>query len=313
MLFSEIPFFVFFLVYLTLHLLLPASWRLNLIIAGSTVFYAWWRIEYVWLPYLLTLIGWAGAMWIDRAVATSDRRRRLFVVLCALFAPLVVVKYAHFFLINIFVVLPAGSPAKSEIGAFRFAIPLGISFITFTLTAYVVDTYRSKFPIEKSLRKLLAYVLFFPHLIAGPILRPNELLPQFYRWTRALDARFTLGAALFAIGLTKKLVFADVIAGSVDRVFSSAGQLSNAWEYLLAIHGFSMQIYCDFYGYTDMAIGIAYILRIRLPTNFRQPCTARSIVDFWRRWHSRCHFGFAIISISHWAETEPVKDDAFSI
>jgi alginate O-acetyltransferase complex protein AlgI len=290
LLFSDFPFFVFFAVYLTLHLLLPASQRLVLIIAGSTVFYAWWRIEYVWLPYLLTLIGWAGAMWIDRAVATSARERRLFVVLCALFAPLAVVKYAHFFLINIVAVLPAGSSGKGEIDAFRFAIPLGISFITFTLTAYVVDTYRRKYPIEKSLQKLLAYVLFFPHLIAGPILRPNELLPQFYRWSRAIDARFTLGAALFAIGLTKKLVFADVIAGAVDHVFGSAAQQPSAWEYLLAIHGFSMQIYCDFSGYTDMAIGIAYMLRIRLPRNFRQPYTARSIVDFWRRWHITLSF-----------------------
>jgi alginate O-acetyltransferase complex protein AlgI len=290
LLFSEIPFFGFFLAYLTLHLLLPASLRLYLVIAGSTVFYAWWRIEYVWLPYLLTLIAWAGAMWIDLAVPTYARRRRLFVVLCALFAPLLVVKYAHFLLINIFAVLPGGFPAKSEVDAFRFAIPLGISFITFTVAAYVIDTYRSKFPIEKSLRKLLAYVCFFPHLIAGPILRPNELLPQFSRWTRAIDARFTLGAALFAIGLTKKLVFADVIAGSVDHVFGLTAQQPNAWEYLLAIHGFSMQIYCDFSGYTDMALAIAYILRIRLPTNFRQPYAAGSLVDFWRRWHITLSF-----------------------
>jgi alginate O-acetyltransferase complex protein AlgI len=290
LLFSEIPFFVFFLVYLTLHLLLPASLRLYLVIVGSTVFYAWWRIEYVWLPYLLTVIAWAGAIWIDLAAPAHARSRRLFVVLCGLFAPLLIVKYAYFFLSNVFAVLPAGFPARDEISAFRFAIPLGISFITFTLTAYVVDTYRSKFPLERSLKKLLAYVLFFPHLIAGPILRPNELLPQFSRWSRAIDARFTLGAALFAIGLTKKLVFADVIAGAVDHVFSSAAQQPNAWEYLLAIHGFSMQIYCDFSGYTDMALGIAYILRIRLPTNFRQPYTARSIVDFWRRWHITLSF-----------------------
>lgn len=289
MLFSEIPFFVFFLVYLTLHLLLPASLRLYLIIAGSTVFYAWWRIEYVWLPYLLTLIAWAGAIWIDRAAATDVRRRRLFTVLLALFAPLLVVKYAYFILRNVFAILPAGFAAKGELDAVRFAIPLGISFVTFTLTAYVVDTYRLKFPVERGLKKLLAYVLFFPHLIAGPILRPNELLPQFSRWSRAVDARFTLGAALFAIGLTKKLVFADVIAGAVDHVFGSTAQPS-AWEYLLAIHGFSMQIYCDFSGYTDMAIGIAYILRIRLPTNFRQPYAARSIVDFWRRWHITLSF-----------------------
>jgi alginate O-acetyltransferase complex protein AlgI len=290
LLFSEIPFFVFFLVYLTLHLLLPASLRLYLVIVGSTVFYAWWRIEYVWLPYLLTIVAWAGAIWIDLAGPARARSRRLFVVLTGLFAPLLIVKYAYFFLSNVLAILPGGFSPKDGINAFRFAIPLGISFVTFTLTAYVVDTYRSKFPLERSLKKLLAYVLFFPHLIAGPILRPNELLPQFSWWSRAIDARFTLGASLFVIGLTKKLVFADTIAGAVDHVFSAATQQPSAWEYLLAIHGFAMQIYCDFSGYTDMALGIAYILRIRLPTNFRQPYTARSIVDFWRRWHITLSF-----------------------
>ena len=254
------------------------------------MFYAWWRVDYVWLPYLLTLIAWSGAIWIDRGEGALARRQRLTAVIAALFAPLLVVKYAYFLLVNILAILPATLQAQGQADAYRFALPLGISFITFTATAYVVDTYRSKFPVEKSLRKLLAYVMFFPHLIAGPILRPNELLPQFSRWQRALGARFTLGIALFAIGLTKKLVFADMIAGSVDHVFSSAAQQPSGWEYLLAIHGFSMQIYCDFSGYTDMAIGIAYLLRIRLPTNFRQPYTARSIVEFWRRWHITLSF-----------------------
>ena len=249
------------------------------------MFYAWWRVDYVWLPYLLTLIGWAGTIWIDLSADAKTRKRRLVIVISMLFMPLLIVKYANFFLTNIFAIMPGGFPAPGEMTSFRFALPLGISFITFTITAYVVDTYRSKFPVEKKLQKLLAYVLFFPHLIAGPILRPNELLPQFSHWTRAIDARFTLGISLFAIGLTKKLVFADVIAGSVDHVFTSTAQQLSGWEYLLAIHGFSVQIYCDFSGYTDMAIGIAYILRIRLPMNFRQPYTARSIVDFWRRWH----------------------------
>jgi alginate O-acetyltransferase complex protein AlgI len=289
-LFSEIPFFVFFLGYLALHLILPASWRLYLVIVGSTIFYAWWRVEYIWLPYLLTLIAWAGVLWIDRAPIDGVRRRRLLAVISTLFLPLLIFKYANFLLSNFLTILPTEISSQSQTTRYRFAIPLGISFMTFTLTAYVVDTYRLKFPVEKQLQKLLAYVLFFPHLIAGPILRPNELLPQFSNWRRAIDARFTLGVALFAIGLAKKLVFADIIAGSVDHVFNSNAQQLSGWEYLLAIHGFSVQIYCDFSGYTDMAIGIAYIIRIRLPTNFRQPYTARSIVDFWRKWHITLSF-----------------------
>jgi alginate O-acetyltransferase complex protein AlgI len=139
------------------------------------------------------------------------------------------------------------------------------------------------------LTDLLGYVLFFPHLIAGPILRPNELLPQLRQLRRALDARFLLGTLIFAIGLVKKLVFADTLAAAVDGVFAANANPSG-WDYLLALHGFSLQIYCDFSGYTDMAIGLAYILRIRLPTNFLRPYTASSIVEFWRRWHITLSF-----------------------
>ena len=169
------------------------------------------------------------------------------------------------------------------------ALPLGVSFITFTLTAYVVDVYRGKFRNSTSLTDLLGYVLFFPHLIAGPILRPHELLPQLKQLRRAIDARFALGALIFSIGLVKKLVFADTLAIAVDSVFAASANPSG-WDYLLAIHGFSLQIYCDFSGYTDMAIGIAYILRIRLPMNFRTPYCATSLVDFWRRWHITLSF-----------------------
>jgi alginate O-acetyltransferase complex protein AlgI len=135
---------------------------------------------------------------------------------------------------------------------------------------------------------LIAYVLFFPHLIAGPILRPHELIPQLLRPRTAFGANFTLGAALFALGLVKKLVFADTLAGVVDPVFAAG---VTRQEYILAIYGYALQIYCDFSGYTDMAIGLAYVLRIRLPTNFLRPYSAHLIVEFWRLWH---------ITLSHW-------------
>jgi alginate O-acetyltransferase complex protein AlgI len=287
--FSEIPFFLFFAAYLGLHFAVPPRWRIHLIIAGSTVFYAWWRVDYVWLPFALTLTAWAGAILVENEKAPARRKRRLATVIALLFLPLVVVKYSYFVLSNVVKLVPVAGVALGDVSQFRFALPLGISFLTFTLTAYIVDTYRGRFPVEPRIANLLAYALFFPHLIAGPILRPNELLPQLKQWRRAIDARFTLGTALFAIGLVKKVVFADGMAGAVDEVFAPE-VLPSAWDYLLAIHGFSLQIYCDFSGYTDMAIGIAYILRIRLPTNFRRPYTARSIIDFWRRWHITLSF-----------------------
>ncbi len=287
MLFSEPVFFAFFAIYFLLHCLISPRWRIYLIIVGSTVFYAWWRIEYVFLPYVLAVIAWAGSRFIEKAATDGDRRLRLKLVLVALFTPLVLSKYS-FFIANEILKPMLGAPS-GDLSVLKIALPLGISFITFTLTAYVVDVYRGRFRKDTSLTYLLGYVLFFPHLIAGPILRPNELLPQLRQERRALDARFALGALIFSVGLVKKLVFADTLAIAVDGVFA-ANATPSAWEYLLAIHGFSLQIYCDFSGYTDMAIGIAYILRIRLPTNFLRPYTATSIVEFWRRWHITLSF-----------------------
>ncbi|HXO71379.1 MAG TPA: MBOAT family O-acyltransferase [Bradyrhizobium sp.] len=287
MLFSEPVFFAFFAIYFLFHCLIPPRWRIYLIIVGSTVFYAWWRVEYVLLPYVLAFIAWAGVNFIERAATDAERRLRLKLILVALFAPLVLSKYSYFIANEI--LKPVFGSRMGDLSALKIALPLGISFITFTLTAYVVDVYRGKFRKETSLTYLLGYVLFFPHLIAGPILRPNELLPQLRQLRPALDARFALGALIFSVGLVKKLVFADTLAVAVDSVYAANANPS-AWDYLLAIHGFSLQIYCDFSGYTDMAIGIAYILRIRLPTNFLRPYTATSIVDFWRRWHITLSF-----------------------
>jgi len=290
MLFSEPAFFVFFAVYFVLHLLVPARWRLYLIVAGSTVFYGWWRIDYVWLPYALTLIAWTGAVWTGRAPEPCGKRRRLALTLIVLFAPLAIIKYARFLYDSLTGIAPAIGTMFGPDAVPEFALPLGISFVTFTLTAYVVDVYRGTFPADARLDRVLGYVLFFPHLIAGPILRPHELLPQLSRFRSALSAPFLLGVSVFTLGLVKKVVFADTLAAVVDPVFASGSQ-ADALEYLLAIYGFSLQIYCDFSGYTDMAIGIAYILGIRLPTNFLRPYAAGSIIDFWHRWH---------ITLSHW-------------
>ncbi len=290
MLFSELSFVPFFAVYLLLHLLIPADKRIYLIIVGGSVFYAWWRVDYLWVPYALTLIAFLGVRWMIAAGDEGARRGRFVVTLVLLLAPLAVVKYSHFLVADVIepVVGRAALPIDPE--TVRFALPLGISFITFTVVAYVADVYRRRYPPERWLGTLLAYVLFFPHLIAGPILRPHELMPQLKQLRRALDARFLTGAAIFTLGLVKKLVFADQIAAVVEPVYA-AGATPTGFEYLLAIYGFSAQIYCDFSGYTDMAIGLAYILRIRLPTNFLRPYGAASVVEFWRRWH---------ITLSHW-------------
>ncbi len=285
MLFFEPTFVAFFIVYFALHLMVPARSRLWLIIVGSTVFYAWWRPEYVGLPYILTVLAWGGTVWLAATDNVAQRRLRLAVTLILTFLPLAVVKYAYFVTNDML-----GLRGIIDTDRFRWPLPLGISFITFTLSAYAIDVYRRQYAVAYSLKPLLGYVLFFPHLIAGPILRPHELMPQFRHMREAGGARFMTGLSIFTLGLAKKLIFADTIAEVVDKVYSGHAGV-NSWEYLIAIYGFSVQIYCDFSGYTDMAIGLAYLLRIRLPTNFRQPYLAISVVDFWHRWH---------ITLSRW-------------
>ncbi|NMD07037.1 MAG: MBOAT family protein [Phyllobacteriaceae bacterium] len=282
MLFSEPRFFLFFAVYAVLHVLIPARYRIWLVIFGGAAFYASWRPDYLWVPLGLSVVAHYGAQWMEQGADNVARKQRLWAVIAALFIPLVIVKYTHFFLAD---VLQLGFATD----AYRWALPLGISFITFTVTAYVVDVYRRRYAREKSLWLMLGYVFFFPHLIAGPILRPNELMPQLKQLRAALDGRVLLGVSLFTLGLVKKLIFADQIAAAVEPVYAGAVGLT-AWHYLVAIYGFSVQIYCDFSGYTDMAIGLAYLLRIRLPTNFLRPYAATSLTDFWRRWHITLSF-----------------------
>ncbi len=285
MIFSSPTFFFFFLVYFCLHLLIPARYRIFLIICGSSVFYAWWKLSYAWLPYLLMATGYGGVLWIERAPSPGRRKAAAIVTIVLLFLPLAIFKYTDFVYRQVL------GPVLDWKGALlELPLPLGVSFITFTVVAYVVDTYRGKFPPKQRAATVLAYLLFFPHLIAGPILRPHELIPQLDRPRRAALRRLAVPLAIFTAGLVKKLVFADQIAEAVNAVYGAPGGPASGPSALLAIYGFSAQIYCDFSGYTDMAIGLALLLGVRLPINFQRPYAAGSIVEFWRRWHMTLSF-----------------------
>jgi alginate O-acetyltransferase complex protein AlgI len=279
-LFSSPPFFIFFLAYLCLHLIVPARYRVYLIIGGSTIFYAWWRIEYTWLPYVLMATAYWGVRWMERTSEGHERKRRAMAVIVVLFVPLLVFKYTNFVYRDVL-----GPLFGWHDGLIDLPLPLGVSFVTFTLAAFIVDIYKRRFPEVPHASIVLAYVLFFPHLIAGPILRPHELLPQLARPKRFRLRRMAVPIAIFTVGLMKKLVLADPIAEAVDAIYRQPASGLTGPSALLAIYGFSVQIYCDFSGYTDMAIGLALLLGVRLPNNFLRPYTATSIVDFWRRWH----------------------------
>jgi MBOAT, membrane-bound O-acyltransferase family len=272
MLFSSPTFFVFFLIYFACHIVLARQYRNYLIIAGSTIFYAWWKVEYVWIPYFLMAVAFLGSVAFRHAKGSS-RFALTGATIVLMFMPLTIFKYANFFYAGVL------GPVFGWRGKILDAtLPLGVSFVTFTLTAYVVDIYRGKFPAHNNLSTVLAYVLFFPHLIAGPILRPHELIPQLERPRSATLRRIAVPLAIFTVGLVKKLVFADQVAEVVDHVFNSGNATPSAPDALLAIYGFSLQIYCDFSGYTDMAIGLALFLG-RAPAHQFFTTIHRHVVD----------------------------------
>lgn len=234
---------------------------------------------------MLLGVAFIGASYMQGAADRDLKRIRFISVLFVLLLPLIFFKYTNFFVSLI--IAPFSSNVVSIV---NYPLPLGLSFITFTLIAYVADVYKGHFPIENSLQRIGAYVLFFPHSIAGPILRPHEFIPQLKRKFRALDAKFAVGTAIFSVGLFKKVVFADQLSPVVDAVYSGPDGLTSL-HYLLSIYGFSLQIYCDFSGYTDMAIGLAMILGIHFPNNFYKPYLSSSVAEFWHRWH---------ITLSRW-------------
>jgi D-alanyl-lipoteichoic acid acyltransferase DltB (MBOAT superfamily) len=283
-LFSSPVFFIFFVIYFAVHQAVPARFRNYLIICGGTIFYAWWRVEYTWLPFFLTAVAFWGVVWMERALTPARRKQRATLAIVVLFLPLVVFKYTDFLYRDVI-----GPFAGWRGGLLSVPLPLGVSFITFTLCAYIVDTYKRTFSESHSGKTVLAYVLFFPHLIAGPILRPHELIPQLEHPGGQQLRRLALPLGLFTLGLVKKLVFADQIAPVVDELYAHPESL-NGPSALLVFYGFAVQIYCDFSGYTDMALGLALMLGVRLPNNFFRPYAARSIVEFWRRWHVTLSF-----------------------
>ncbi len=279
MLFSTLEYLIFFLIYYSLFRLLGSKWHLHLIVVGSLIFYGWWNPYLAWVPGLLCSLAYIGVLWFEGTDNLGQRKTRLLLTISSLLAPLIYFKYNDFFFNEM--ISPVFNLPHIDL---KVALPLGISFITFTMISYVVDVYRKRFPAEKSLFHIFAYTLFFPQLIAGPILRPSELIPQLLRGNSRKLSSIGLGLTVFTVGLAKKLIFADSIGTIIDPVFAAPEGLS-APTYWLAMLGFTLQIYCDFSGYTDMAIGSAIILGVRLPINFAQPYAAVNLQEFWKRWH----------------------------
>ena len=287
MLFNTTRFFVFLTVVLALFYALPQRFRKYLLLAASYFFYASWNPKFVALLLALTAIDYTAGLWLERSTESVRRRTILIASLTANLGFLGFFKYYNFAAGNIAWAL--GKPAHSF--WLDIVLPLGISFHTFQSISYVVDVYRGQQRAVRSPVDYALFICFFPQLVAGPIVRARDFFRDLYHWRAPAAEEVSRGLFLIALGLTKKMAFADQFAAVANAYFgdlaANPGRLT-AW---CGVFAFGMQIYFDFSGYTDMAIGMAKLLGFHFPVNFRRPYLARSITDFWHRWH---------ISLSTW-------------
>jgi alginate O-acetyltransferase complex protein AlgI len=282
MLFTSLQFIVFFAVVLALNQTLRRSPLLQklLLLVASYYFYAQWNWHYLFLVWFSTLVDYA----IGRRLPHSPKPKRLIVLSVIVnLGFLAIFKYANWFIASV-----NGSAealgSNLHITPLDVLLPVGISFYTFQSLSYTIDVYRSVMPPRKNFIDYALAVAFFPQLEAGPIVRAREFFAELDgpKIVRMPDVQRAL--VLIGFGFVKKMVFADSLAVVADAVFDNPVG-AGFWNTLLAIYAFAFQIYCDFSGYTDIAIGCALLLGIRFPQNFNYPYAAQSIQDFWRRWH----------------------------
>lgn len=283
MLFSSIVFLFFFLpAFLALYYLLP--WKNAVLLLGSLLFYAWGEPRFVPLLLLSAAINYGAGLAIARAGMPGRARAWLAAGVAANLAMLAWFKYAGFLAEAVNSALAIGIPVP------HITLPLGISFFTFQGISYLVDVYRGDVPAQSSFFRFATYKALFPQLIAGPIVRYRQIAGEM--GNRVLsNERLLAGFTLFALGLAQKVLIANTLALPADRLFGADhGQLSalTAWLGLLC---YTLQIYFDFCGYSNMAIGLGHMLGFSFPPNFDRPYSARSMTEFWQRWH---------ISLSSW-------------
>jgi alginate O-acetyltransferase complex protein AlgI len=289
--FCSPQFFAFFATVFAVYWLMP--WRrarVGLLLAASFAFYAFWNVQLALLVTGTTVLDFLLARGMETPVLAGRRRLLLIVSLSVNLGLLCYFKYTNFFLHSLEEALTAAGFAAS-LPTLRVIVPFGISFYTFEAISYTTDVYRRRILAERDLAHFLLFILFFPHLIAGPIVRARDFLPQIRRPKHWDWVRLQLGVQLFLLGVFKKLAIADRMGQHfVEPVFADPGAYRSGAIWM-AVVAYALQIYADFSGYTDMAIGAAHMLGYKLMRNFNLPYLAVNVSDFWRRWH---------ISLSSW-------------
>ncbi|MCA8919356.1 MAG: MBOAT family protein [Planctomycetes bacterium] len=291
MLFTSPVFILFFLI-VFLFSRLPLNWSLrkSLLLVASYFFYASWNPPFVILLWVSTLIDYAVALKLGRTESKHARKALLGVSIFVNLGILCAFKYANF-MSESFADFVGLAGWNVQYTTWSIVLPLGISFYTFQTMSYTIDVYRNKLKPTRNLLDFALYVTFFPQLVAGPIVRATDFLWQLKEPRRATSPQVYWGVLLFILGLFKKAFLADAVFAPIADVVYATGATPSALQAWVGTYAFAGQIYCDFSGYTDMAIACALILGFRLPDNFRAPYGAIGFSDFWRRWH---------ISLSSW-------------
>ena len=297
MVFNSFAFLIFYPIVLLLYFVLPQKWRWLMLLVASYYFYLSWNASLIFLIVFTTVVSWVSSLLIERGHGKHPDKPNgpleklwLVLTLVASLGVLFFFKYFNFLsksvndVINLFTVTP-GDPLILDL-----ILPVGISFYTFQTLSYVIDVYRGTVKTERHFGYYALYVSFFPQLVAGPIERPENLIPQLHAEHRPDWNNTVGGLRKMMIGFFKKVAVADLLAPYVNAVYNDA-ENATGFGVLLATVMFAFQIYCDFAGYTDIAIGCSEIMGIRLMQNFDRPYISETIAEFWRRWH---------ISLSSW-------------
>ncbi len=289
MLFNSFQFVVFFIVVTSLYFALPYRHRWILLLTASCYFYMAFVPIYILILGFTIVIDYFAGIYIEKY---SGKKKKLFLIfsLVANIGVLAVFKYFNFLNENLTLMLH-GAGFENPIPYLEILLPIGLSFHTFQAMSYTIEVYRGKQKAERHFGIYSLYVMFYPQLVAGPIERPQNILPQFYRQHDFDYDRVRKGLIRMAWGFFKKLVVADRLAYVVNEIYTDLPADSGGGIYLMATVFFSFQIYCDFSGYSDIALGAAKVMGFDLMENFKRPYIARSIQEFWQRWH---------ISLSSW-------------
>lgn len=289
MLFNSMDFLLFFTAVVMLYYILPHKFRWMLLLTSSYIFYMAWRPELILLILFSTFVNYFVSLRIHKIQNKVIKRRWLIFSMVVNFGLLFIFKYMMF-INHTFMGLYQSLGWEYPIGEFNIILPMGISFYTFQAASYTIDIYRGNYKPERNFFKFSLFVTFFPQLVAGPIERADRLLGQLFTKKKFNTDNISMGIKYMILGYFKKVVIADRAAILVNTVYNSPNDFEGL-AFIIATLFFTVQIYCDFSGYSDIAKGCAKLLGIDLMQNFNRPYFSKSIKEFWRRWH---------ISLSTW-------------